>query len=183
MIDQYDAQLCKCVDLLSTQKRWVECPLEMLDVSKLLTHCFPESSSSYMMHNSLLWILSLDIFKSIYTSQASRRLFMKTKQGLYEWLVILFRLWNAQRKFICLMNDILRPILDSFVFAYLYFILVYSKIWEEHMWLLVMALQILKQYKSQDRKEEMRVQMTSLIVFWLWLAGATSLYTWRRLRP
>jgi hypothetical protein len=38
---------------------------------------------------------------------------------------------NAHATFMCLKNDVLHPLLDSFFMVYLYDILIFSSTWEE----------------------------------------------------
>jgi hypothetical protein len=86
----------------------------------------------------------------------------KSKEGLFEWLVVPFGLTNAPATFMRLMDDILRPFTNSFVVVYLDDILIFSQTWEEHLHHIRQVLQTLRQHKLCANLEKCTFGMTQV---------------------
>lgn len=88
---------------------------------------------------------------------------LKTKQYLFESLVIPFGLCNSPTTFMRVMNDVLRNFLDDFVIVYLDEILIFIKSREEHVMHVKQVLDVLKKKNLFFKMSKCEFGNTSLV--------------------
>ena len=71
----------------------------------------------------------------------------KSKEGLYEWLVMPFGLTKGPSTFMWLMNGVLKKFLKIFVIVYLDDILIFEKYLDEHLLHICSVLERLREEK------------------------------------
>eukprot|EP00253_Pinus_taeda_P010961 PITA_10961 len=84
------------------------------------------------------------------------------RYGSFEFLVMPFGLFNAPATFCTLMNDVLRPYLDSFIAVYLEDIVVYSDNMEDHKKHLVMVFKALRENQLFLKKSKFVFAQTEI---------------------
>jgi hypothetical protein len=87
----------------------------------------------------------------------------KTKQGLFEWLVMSFGICNAPTTFMRAMNYVFRPFLDECVIVYLDGILFFSGTWDEHVRHVKQVLDTLQRERLYVKMYKCEFDKTTLV--------------------
>ena len=87
---------------------------------------------------------------------------LKTRWGLYEFLVVPFGVSNAPAQFMNLMNDVLADYLDDFVVVFLDDILIYSKTIDDHVVHLRKVLQKLREHQLFAKASKCEIAYESI---------------------
>jgi hypothetical protein len=93
----------------------------------------------------------------------------KTRDGLYEWMVIPFELSNAPSTFMRLMNTVLRPYIDKFVAVCFDDILVFNNNKEDHLQHLKIILDVLRKHRLYANLKKCRFPQK---IWYLWVSSS-----------
>jgi hypothetical protein len=139
-MDKKDGNLCMCIDY---------CTLNIITIKN--NYPLPQIDNLFDRMNGAYYFSCINLKLRYYHVHAEdanvENMTMKTRDDLYELLVIPFGLCNTSSIFTTLMNSIFHEKLYEFMIIYINDILVYSKFVEEHATHLDFVLQKLKKNK------------------------------------
>ena len=156
LVPKKDGTWCMCVNFRALNKITVKKCYPLPRIDYLLDKLKDENYFTKLDLRSgyhQIRIVEGDIWKATF----------KTKQGLFEWLVMPFGLCNAPGTFMHVMNDVLRPFLDEFIIVYLDGILIFSKYRDEHVMHVRNVLDALKKEQLYLNMSKCELGKTSLV--------------------
>ena len=128
---------------------------------------FPRIDELLDQLKNVVYITKLDLKSGYHHIRIAKNDFwkidFKTRQGLFEWLVIPFRLYNAPTSFMWVMNHVFNPFIDDFVMVYLDDILIYIFNWKDHIMYVKKVLDVLKREKLCVNMSKSEFGKTSLV--------------------
>jgi hypothetical protein len=147
-VDKKDGTRRMCVDyrLLNEVTIKNKYPLSRIDdlFDQLKGACVFSKIDLRSGYRHQLKIHASDIPKTTFT----------TRYGLYEYIVVSFRLTNAPAYFMYLMNKVFMEFLDKFVVVFIDDILIFSKTKEEHDEHMRLVLQKLREHKLYAKRSK-----------------------------
>ena len=114
-----------CIDYRDVNKISVKKQYPLLRIDNLLNYL--KDSKLFTKLNLKSWYDQIPIESSDVSNVA-----FKTREGLFEWLVVPFDLTNAPTNFVRYMDGVLRPFAGKHASVYLDDILIFSRSWDEH---------------------------------------------------